>query len=320
MAGRDRRGGRHLGQHQRVGGDEAARHRRGGAGREGAAGAVRVACVQPRQREPAARQRRVDPVERIGAVGGAVRAVAAGDRHRAGPERTQRRGLRRHLGRRRGVSHAQQPRRLAPVRRDQVGTRQQPLAVGRQQRVIAESRAARAGAQHRIDHQAHARPALGVEARQPAHQHRHALGAADQPGLDDARAQVGRQRGELRVEHLRRHRHDAGDAERVLRGDRRDHRAEVDRAALGGARVGAQAGATAAVVAGDAPDDRSIHAGAHSRKGRPLTGVVATAIACGAITPASKPSRPACTARPKAAAMRTGSRACDTAEFSSTAS
>ena len=316
VADRQPRRRRHLRQHQRVGCDKTARHRRRGRGGEGAARAMRVPHVEPRQRQPAAGVRRVEPVERVGAV----RAVTAGDADGRCAECAQCGGLCGHVGERRGVRLAEQPRRLAPVRRDEVGARQQVRAVGVDQRGVREGCAARARAEHRVDHQPHARSAVRVEPVQPARQHGHAVHAADQTGLDDGRPQVGGQRRELRIEHLGRDRHDPLHAERVLRRDGRDHRAEVDRAALSGPRIGAQAGAAAAVVAGDAPDDRTVHGAAHSRNGRPPTGVVATAIDCGAITPASKPSRPACTACPKAAAIRTGSRACDTAEFSSTAS
>ncbi|MDB5751029.1 MAG: sugar transporter permease [Ramlibacter sp.] len=57
-----------------------------------------------------------------------------------------------------------------------------------------------------------------------------------------------------------------------------------------------------------------------NRNGRPVTGVVATAISCLAMMPASYASRPASMPSRKARAMVTGSCARATAEFTSTAS
>ena len=70
-------------------------------------------------------------------------------------------------------------------------------------------------------------------------------GAAQQPGLDGSGRHVVGQRGQLRVEQFGRHGLDARHAHRVLRRDRRDHRAQVHTEGLGRALVGTQARAAA---------------------------------------------------------------------------
>src|SRR5271170_4943716 len=64
----------------------------------------------------------------------------------------------------------------------------------------------------------------------------------------------------------------------------------------------------------DANADESVE------KGRPISGVLATANSCTVIGPARKPLRPALTAAEKALAICTGSIARETAEFTSTPS
>ena len=147
-----------------------------------------------------------------------------------------------------------QPPCLAPIWRDHRRARQQQFDIGAQHRLIGERRAG-TGAQHRVHHQRHAGIAR-AQAVDPARHHRHVLGAAQQPGLDGSGRHVVGQRGQLRVEQFGRHGLDARHAHRVLRRDRRDHRAQVHTEGLGRALVGTQARAAARIVAGDAPDNR----------------------------------------------------------------
>ena len=301
-------GGGHLGQHQRVGRHEAQRQRRRGAAGKGAAGAVRVPGFEARQRQPATGVLGIDPVQRPARR---VHAVAAGDGDRLRTLRAQGHGQRRHVARLAGLAHhpsplprgarvrrraTQQPPRLVLVGRDQRGARQQQLAVGAQHGLVGKGGAA-AGPQHRIDHQRQRRPL--AQPVDPARQHGHVVGAAQQPGLDGGRRQVRRQCRQLRVEQVGRHRLDARHGLRVLRRDGRHHRAQMHAERRRRALVGGKARAAARVVAGDTPDDRLSYCfcscwrlshGRHGafpiRNGLPVTGVVATAKSCRAITPA----------------------------------
>ena len=304
---------RHLRQHQGVGRDEAQRQRGGRAAGEGAAGAVAMSGGNARQCEPAAGLRRRDPVDDLPVV---VGAVAAGDADGVGAALLQ--GARKCWhGVERRLRLAQQRRRLVAVRRHQRRTRQQPAPVRHECRLVDE-RGAAAGAQHRVHHQID-RCAL-AQAVDPARNALDLRHAAEQPSLDDLRRHVAGQCRELRVQHLDADGCDARYRLRVLRRHRGDHRAQVHAEGIGRALVGCEARAAPAVGAGDAPDDGARHGSAPSRNGSPLTGVLATAKSCLAITPACQAPRPASIARRKACAIATGSRACATAEFSSTAS
>ena len=218
---------------------------------------MRVRRGHARQRQPAAGLGRGDPVQRPARRGRRVVAAGDGDRLRAGA--TQRGSQRGHIAP--GSAPAGQPRGLAPVGRDEGRARQQQFAVGGQCRVVGKGGAG-AGAQHRVHHQGH-----GHTLAQPVHPARHHgdVGrAAQQAGLDGGGRQVVRQRGQLRIEQLRRHRLDARHRARVLRRDGRHHRAQVRAEGLGRALVGHQPGAAATVVAGDAPDRALLHTVSHS--------------------------------------------------------
>ncbi len=265
------------------------------------AGAVMVARVDARRDEPAARLRCCDSVARVG-------AFRISPRHDRG---ARARTAQRRCGLARRQFFAQQPGGLGTIGRDHGRERHQVLTQGREQ-IAARHGRARRRTPDRIDDERNPQPP------HPPREHAHVVRTPQQPALDRQRRQVVCQRGQLRVQQIRHHRIDAPHRHRVLRSDRRHRRAAVHAEGIEGTQVGLDAGAAAAVRAGHAPDDRA--SVRHSVNGRPVTGVLATAIVCGAISPASYPSRAPSMASRNARAIATGSAACATAELSSTAS
>ena len=135
------------------------------------------------------------------------------------------------------------------IRRGDGGNREQPLAHGVADILLAQ-RAATAGAQHRVADQRHA--------RQPDHDLEHRLdhlNRAEHAQLDGGDGEVGDHcvgLGEypLAVEHA-----EVGDVDGVLHGERGDGRRSVAGLCQQGFDVRLQAGAATGIVAGQAEDD-----------------------------------------------------------------
>jgi len=207
-----------------------------------------VRRLDARQREPAARFGRVDPVAGVFAAG-----VAAGDDDGLRPECAQCGcGLLDGSGAvERSLVEPEQPGRFGAVRR-QHGRAWQQLAQDRVAHVGTAERSAGGRAPDRIDHERHGSSApKGIDARHHAVQ---VLHAAEHAGLDRLWRHVARQGGELCIEHVGGDRLDALHRHRVLRRDRGDGGAAVNLHRIEGAQIGLHAGAGATVGAGHAPD------------------------------------------------------------------
>jgi hypothetical protein len=150
------------------------------------------------------------------------------------------------------------------------------------QQVVARQAGAGGSAQHRVHDQRHRRPF--AQAVQPTRDDAQLLDATQQAGLDHCRRQVAGQRGQLGVQALGGHGQHGLHRHTVLRRQRGGHGAEVHAHCVRRALVGRQSSAAAAVEPGNAPDGGFRH---EMRKGLPPTGVLATAMSCLAITPAS---------------------------------
>ena len=200
--------------------------------------------IHARQREPAAGVLAIDPVHRQLAA-----FVTAGYGRGARASRAQ--GARQ-CGR--VVDDAGQGSGFTPIRSHQIGPRQQQRT-NRSQRGLVRKDRPGTGCLHRIDHQRDGPPR--TQPIHPAGNDLHQRVTSEQARFDRGGRHIVLQRSELVLQDARIDRLDARDGARVLCGQRCDHRTQVHPECPRRAQVGGDAGAAAAVVAGDAPDDRA---------------------------------------------------------------
>ena len=193
-------------------------------------------------------------VRQLSPLLGRAGEVAALEEHRAAAEaRAERRRGRGRVGRRGDAAGGQgeQGLGLGRVGADDVGARQDLLDEDGLARLVEE---AAAGGRH--DDGVHDNFAAGRRAAQEGGHGARGAGAAEGAGLDGGGRQVGLERGDGgrdvgrgRLEH-------GLDAGRALGREGRDDRAAARAEAAERAEVGLDAGAGAAVAAGEGPDDR----------------------------------------------------------------